>query len=119
MFGGVTRMDEISPEDYERLVEGFTKQAAADWNQDAIGPITGAAWFGEPKFISQQPHLESASVEELTRMAQYGTSQGRTAVSSAESGILLGGIVLGFQCRRFAGSFFPTGSLATTWFTTR
>ena len=28
-----TRMDEISPEDYERLVEAFTKQAAADFRQ--------------------------------------------------------------------------------------
>ena len=35
MLGITTRMDEISPEDYERLVDGITKQAAADFRQAA------------------------------------------------------------------------------------
>ena len=29
-------MDEISPEDYERLIDAFTKQAAADFRQASL-----------------------------------------------------------------------------------
>jgi hypothetical protein len=34
-LGITARMDEISPEDYERLVHGITKKAAADFRQAA------------------------------------------------------------------------------------